>query len=335
MPVPNVSTLYQRINKGSEGGNEFARFIRLLLSADYHSQGKYFVSESDASGDYKHLDAYISLDKDFPELISGFQFKFFPSKLSDNQKKEVEDSIEKALTENEYIQEFILVTPEDFQKEQQAWFEKLKKKFDQSYWLTSDSVTMECSFTLTHWGHLKIIELSLKHDHLGSQYFPELFPMGMGIGKFKLAEAMMDCENSNWLPFENNPFGFHQSYSHSRNELTSDPVFDFHFANSSPEIFLLKKIEIELEKITTQVKGIPSDYLLKSIGTIQYEVDFSKKINSIDFNDPIIIEAKSPKRFKLQLLNFTNKCPGNCVLLKFWFHFNNYSIPTNSFYLSF
>jgi hypothetical protein len=30
MPIPNVSTLYQRINKGSEGGHEFARFMKFI-----------------------------------------------------------------------------------------------------------------------------------------------------------------------------------------------------------------------------------------------------------------------------------------------------------------
>lgn len=54
MPIPNVSTLYQRIHPRSEGENEFARFIRLLLIAEYKSSGFKFISESDASGDYKN-----------------------------------------------------------------------------------------------------------------------------------------------------------------------------------------------------------------------------------------------------------------------------------------
>ena len=82
MPIPNVSTLYQRIHKGAEGGHEFARFIKLLLSNDYGNQGLKFISESDASGDYKKLDAYIPGDTLFPENITGFQFKFFGSNLN-------------------------------------------------------------------------------------------------------------------------------------------------------------------------------------------------------------------------------------------------------------
>jgi hypothetical protein len=34
MPLPKVSTLYQRIKKASEGGHEFARIMNQLLTAD-------------------------------------------------------------------------------------------------------------------------------------------------------------------------------------------------------------------------------------------------------------------------------------------------------------
>lgn len=333
MPIPNVSTLYQRIHKGSEGGNEFARFMRLLLSADYDSKGEKFISGSDASGDYKKVDAYISGDKDFQALITGFQFKFFSHNLSSNQKSEIINSIEKALEENQYIQEFILITPEDFQKVQQAWFDGLKERFERNYWLTTNGLCRYCSFTLTHWGHSKIIELSLKHDHIGVHYFPELYPVG--IGKFKLAEAKIDCINSMWNPSQWGKYRFYQSFTDTHPGLTSDPVFDFQFTNSSSEIFLMQRIEIHIEEIRAQLRGIPGDYFLKSIGTIEYEIDFTNPINVIELSDPMIFEAATPKRFKLQLKNLTRGCPGNYVSLKFWFHFNNYSISTNSFYLSF
>ena len=32
MPIPNVSSLYQRTNKESEGGNEFARFLKFTTN---------------------------------------------------------------------------------------------------------------------------------------------------------------------------------------------------------------------------------------------------------------------------------------------------------------
>ncbi|WP_339608353.1 hypothetical protein [uncultured Roseivirga sp.] len=39
MPIFNTSTLYSKIASGSEGGLEFSRFVKTLLTADYHSRG--------------------------------------------------------------------------------------------------------------------------------------------------------------------------------------------------------------------------------------------------------------------------------------------------------
>lgn len=232
------------------------------------------------------------------------------------------------------LKEYILVTPEDWQKGEEEWFEGLKKKHEKKIALKYDGGSILFDFKLTHWGHTKIIELALKHDHIGVRYFPELFPFG--IGKFKLASAAIDCENSNWYQYDERPkTDYYQSYPYSRNELISDPLFDFSFTNSTPEIFLLKNIEVHIEEIATQLKGIPVSHLLKSIGTIEYEVDFKKPVNTIPLPDPIVFEANKPMKFQLLLKNFTKKCPGNCAKIKFWFHFNSYSIPSESFYLSF
>jgi len=331
MPIPNVSTLYQKIHKGSEGGHEFSRFIKLLLNANYSRQNIRFISESDASGDYKKVDAYIPGGEDFPNLIEGFQFKFFPCNLSKGQKYEVIKSIEGALEENEYIQKFVLITPEDFQKEQQLWFDELRKKYEQSYWVSSNGISRKSSFQLIHWGHSKIIELVLKFDYIGSQYFPELFPAG--VGKFKLSKAIIDSSACYWLPSKHNVNGYYQI---SGNDLskTSDPVFDFHFKNSTLEIHLLENIEIHIEEVWTTLKGFPKKQLLKSIGTIEHEIDFNQKINIIKFSDPVIFESQSAKRFKIQLKEFSDKCPGNWVKLKFWFFFDEVTIPTDSFIFS-
>jgi hypothetical protein len=333
MSFPNVPTLYQKIGKGAEGGHEFARFIRLLLIADHKSKGKKFISESDASGDYKKVDAYSPDDGLIKALNTSYQFKFFPSKLSSGHRKEIITSIQKALKENKCIATFIIITPEDFMKEDQQWFDNLKTKYEKKYWLEGDFGAIGYTFSLNHWGHSMIVELSLKHDHIGILHFPELFPIG--IGKFKLSEALIDCKKSNWLAFENKKFAYHQSYPYSRNELVTDPVFDFHFTNSSPEIFLLRLIEIHIISVTTKLKGPPVKYFLKSIGTIKYRMNFKERINKIEFDDPMIFKAGEPMRFKLQLSKFTIDCPGNCATIKLWFHFNNCSIPTESFYLSF
>jgi len=331
--IPNISSFYQRIKGGSEGGGEFARFVRLLLIADYDSQDENFISESDASGDYKGVDAYVQGDQDFPAHVTAFQFKYFSANLSANQKTEIVKSVEKAINENEFIQDFILVTPEDFQKEQQVWFDQLKTRFEKTYWAQSNGISRKSAFKLIHWGHTKIIELALKHDHVGIHYFPELYPVG--VGKFKLAEAKVDCNNCNWNPSQHGKFMYYQSFQDALPDLPSDPLFDFHFTNSSAEIFLLQKIEIHMEEIKTLLKGIPPKYFLKSMGTIEYEIDFNKPINTIEFKDPLIIPFGKPQRFKLLLRNFITKCPGNFATFKFWFHFSNYSLSTNSFSLNF
>ncbi|WP_375577728.1 hypothetical protein ABWH96_11780 [Marivirga tractuosa] len=200
MPIPNVSSLYQRIHRGAEGGHEFARFIKMLLKADYESRGLNFISESDASGDYKKVDGYVPGDKGLPDFTTVFQYKFYPSSVSSHQKVELVKSLESALKENQFIQEYVFITPEDFSKEQLAWFESLKNKFENKYWVDQNGVGYKGGLELVHWGHTKIIELCLKYDHLGRQYYPELFPIG--IGKFKLSKARIDSTLCNWLPSE-------------------------------------------------------------------------------------------------------------------------------------
>lgn len=335
MSIPNVSTLYQRINKGSEGGQEFARFIKLLLLADYGSQGIQFVSESDASGDFNGVDGYVAASKEMPELITGFQYKFFPQNINSNQKTEIENSIIKALEENPLMQDFILVTPEDFQKSNQEWFEQLQKKYYKMYPVWGNGMLpIFYNFNLHHWGHTKIIELALKHDHIGVTYFPELFPIG--IGKFKLSKAAIDSDNCLWRPFDLPPNTIRQIESNTRNgSRSSDPVFDFHFKNSTSEIHLLNRIEVHIESVWTDIKGFKKEQFLRSVGTFIHEMDFTLPVNTVALLDPMIFEANQPKRFKIQLKDFVKNCPGNFAQVKFWFFFDEIVVPTNPFILDF
>lgn len=334
MSFANVATLYQKIGKGAEGGHEFARFIRTLLIADYEHKGKAFISESDASGDYKNVDGYSPGGDPVEALNTSYQFKFFPSKLSTKHRAEIKQAIQNALSENKFIGEFIIVTPEDFMKEDQNWFDNMRKIYEKRYQIDIEGWGIQLyQFSLTHWGHSKIVELALKHEHVGRQHFPELFPFDRG--KFRLVHASIDCKNSNWFPFENNQYGYSQGHHNSRENLTSDPVFDFHFTNNSSEILLLKRIEIHIESVTSKLKGIPAEYFLESIGTIEHRLNFHEPVNSIDLDNPMIFSTGKAMRFNVQLNQFTKDCPGNCARIKFWFYFNNYSLPIESFYLSF
>lgn len=329
--IPNVSTLYQRIHSGSEGGHEFARFIKLLLTREYSKNQQPFISESDASGDHKKVDGYIPGDSDFPDSIVGFQFKFYPAKLSQNQKREIKKSIEKALLANEQMQEFILITPEDFMKEEQLWFDEVKSLNEHRFELVSDGLHRFINLSIQHWGHTKIIELCLKYPDVGKRYFPELFPKGESY--LSLSKATLDFQNCHWFPFDNTQTSFYTRFNESLDNKTSNPLFDFQFLNNTNEIHLLRKIEIHIEKIWSVIKGIPQQHKLISLGTEEHNMDFSQPINTINFEEPIIFNPKAPLRFKVQLNQF-EKCPGNWITLKFAFHFDDTIIPTDSFSLS-
>ena len=173
----------------------------------------------------------------------------------------------------------------------------------------------------------------LKHDHIGARYFPELFPAG--VGKFKLSGATIDPIASAWYQPEHSQTSFIQGVPEDHEvNMTSDPVFDFQFKNSTNEIHLLKRIEIDIIGVWTTLQGIPKNQFLRPIGTIEFELDFEKDINILEFSDPMIFEANSPKRFKIQLTNFQKKCPGNHAEIKFWFYFDEITIPTDSFTLT-
>lgn len=334
MPIPNVSTLYQKIHKGSEGGSEFARFVKLLLTTEYESRGETFISESDASGDYKRVDGYVIGNDKFPDNIIGFQYKFYPAKLSSQQKTEIEKSIDNAIQANRIMKEFILITPEDFQKEEQRWFDEIRQKYDADFYHHFDEGSLRIRRKMTHWGHTKLIGLALRHQHIGIHYFPELFPVG--VGALKLSDVSIDTQVCDWKPIMDSKFGYWQRPNDNSTSLIEDPIFDFVFTNNSNETFLLKKIGVEIVAIRIKLKGLPEEYFLRSVGTIDIRVDFNRPVTELEFSDPMMFQYGKPMRFKICLLDFTKKCPGNTAEIKFWFHFNNdIVIPTATYLLDF
>lgn len=155
MPIPNVSTLYYRIKRGSEGGHEFARIMNHLLSADAKDKGHEYVVTNDASGDYKGVDGIMKMDD---EKI-GFQFKFYPNPMTSGQKSSVIKSFSNARKKFPEMTKWIIVTPEDFDFRMMEWFDS---KFDGG--------SIKCQY----WGHTYILDLMLKHLHIGDKYYPEL-----------------------------------------------------------------------------------------------------------------------------------------------------------------
>jgi len=76
MPIPNVSTLYQRLKKGSEGGREFARIMDLLLLADSKENNYPFTTFDDEMGDAFGVDSFGSVGYRDTKGVLGYQYKF-------------------------------------------------------------------------------------------------------------------------------------------------------------------------------------------------------------------------------------------------------------------
>jgi hypothetical protein len=162
MAIPNVASLYQKIHRGSEGGSEFARIMDELLISDSKTENYQFMSPSDRSGDYKGVDAIIMKGSE----NTGLQYKFYPSPLSPNHKTEIKSSFQIAVSKFPGMKKWILVIPEDPNKNDQEWF---------------DSVKGEHFCDTEIWSHKHIINLMLKHKHVAEKYYPELHNMNQNI----------------------------------------------------------------------------------------------------------------------------------------------------------
>ncbi|HQU85288.1 MAG TPA: hypothetical protein PKY59_19265, partial [Pyrinomonadaceae bacterium] len=59
MSVSNVPSLFTKINKGAEGGHEFARLCKKLLFSYYHGHFSFLDLADDSTGDFKKCDARL------------------------------------------------------------------------------------------------------------------------------------------------------------------------------------------------------------------------------------------------------------------------------------
>ncbi len=155
MSIPNVSTLYQRINKGAEGGLEFARIINLLMLSESSKEDFQFTCYSDAAGDYKGVDSIMVKGI----IKSGLQYKFLPSPFKSDHRAQIKSSFKKAVKEFSEMDQWILIIPEDPNRFDIMWAEEISKELDKPVII---------------WGHSKIISLMLSHRHIGEQYYPDL-----------------------------------------------------------------------------------------------------------------------------------------------------------------
>lgn len=340
MPIPNAPSLYQKIAKGAEGGLEFARIINQLLIAEAKDTDSLVMITNDSAGDYKGVDCIMKTANGLSTV--GFQYKYYPSSLSNQHKARIEESLENAVKQFPEMEEWILITPEDFIKSEAEWFDALKVKYE----LQPESIDLGHKklffgtgrlFTIQHWGHSQIISLMLQYPHIGRYYYrEELF--AKDEGKLALSKISVDTDNTIWYQsaYYNR---FKQGAYNPDLAKSSELVFDIQFINNSENIYHLEVINIYLEKIWTKLKGFSKDEILKSVGIIEVDIDFNKKINSYNLDSiiggPIVFNPKTSKRFGLQLNSFAKKCPGNMATISIEFVFNDLKLKSQSITLDF
>ncbi|AZC36884.1 hypothetical protein C4K37_2497 [Pseudomonas chlororaphis subsp. piscium] len=172
--VPSLSKI---LPPGTEGGKEFGRIVGLLLLNEAKRNDHEFNLFDDASGDFEGLDGF-SRNQKSGEAV-GFQYKFFPSPLSDAHRHEITTSLTNAIERNDSINltKWVLVTPDDLKNSgtrknggDVAWFEKLKTKYE-------DVLLIE------HMGHSRLQDLFLQTHHICLHYYPTLIPHGRTLQK--------------------------------------------------------------------------------------------------------------------------------------------------------
>lgn len=136
--LPAVKNLYEMLPSGAEGGKEFARLVDLLLFHDGRRSGKKISLFNDAAGDYHGLDSF-SGDTFRKEGTTGYQYKFYPSPLSNAHRKAIVESLEQTAKSQEQLKlkKWVLVTPANLIESSSrkdggdvTWFESLRTKLN-------------------------------------------------------------------------------------------------------------------------------------------------------------------------------------------------------------
>lgn len=343
MPIPKVS-LYQKLGKGAEGALHFARIMDQLLYADERERGREVFPSSDASGDYKGVDLISKENIPYTDrkIHIGYQYKFFPSPLSKNQRQEIKASLRKAIDKFPEMDNWVLVVPESFNKSDSEWFQKLAGEHSNPqrlgflphivYSLPGDRKYIGISYI----GHTAIMNMMMKHHTVGKLYYEEIAEGRRG--ELFLSKIGADTVNTNWVPIpEYNAYRIRPFYGEGKK--SNELIFDFFFINNDDSIYHLHEINVIIEKVWKEMKGVSIDQILTSVGTIEFLLDFEEKINRIDLTKelggPLVFQPKSSKRFNLHLLKFRENCPGNMAKLTFEFIFDSKRIISDTIGLDF
>lgn len=171
--LPAVKTLYEMLPTGAEGGKEFARLVDLLLFHDGRRTNNKIGLFSDVAGDYHGMDSFAG-DSFRKEGTTGYQYKFFPSPLSDQHRRAVVESLQRTASSQRKLKlkKWVLVTPQNLIESASrkdggdvTWFESLREK-------------LGLKFELAHWGHNQLLAMLLETPSLCLFYYPELVPEG-------------------------------------------------------------------------------------------------------------------------------------------------------------
>lgn len=187
MPIPNVPSLSQKIRRGSEGGQEFARIVDLLLAADARANNYPFSAPDDAGGDAFGVDSFTRVVHEDQSILIAYQYKFFPSPLRDKHRKQIEQSLQSAQQRFSKMMRWILVTPDDFLRSDAEWFESMVARHRRPY----------RPLEVGHWGHTSILSLMLRFPAVAKHYYPEL--CSSPLGSVVVGNLRMDEEHCEWV----------------------------------------------------------------------------------------------------------------------------------------
>lgn len=171
--LPAVPTLAVILPKGAEGGLEFARVVNLLLFYEARRAGRTATIFDDRAGDYAGLDS-ITTAPARRDGGTGYQYKFFSSPFTDDQRQEIEEALRGAASQRprSKLRKWILVTPDNLVESGRktgggdvTWFRGLRGK-------------VGVSFEIEHWGHTQLISLFVETPALCLHYYPDLVADG-------------------------------------------------------------------------------------------------------------------------------------------------------------
>ncbi len=181
MPIPSHLPETRRLTDilpaGREGGLEFARIVDLLLFHEARRENRTFNLFSDRAGDYGAMDSFADSGLRVISRV-GYQYKFYPSPLSNQHRSEIKVAIIKAQEaqqgrkQRRRLTKLVVVTPDDLTESGR------REGGGDMTWFDGLSAELGCKFALEHWGHRKLQALFLETPTLCLFYYPELVPEG-------------------------------------------------------------------------------------------------------------------------------------------------------------